>query len=75
MAGQDSAYGSNMTIDELTPEAVALLRALVLKSQPMESSPLLSLLMADRVVMGSPAKVHITANGKRLLAAYEAAQE
>jgi hypothetical protein len=61
-----------MTIEELTPDAVALLRSLVNNSRPIEESPLLQLLMADRIVMGSPNKAHITAQGKRLLAAYEA---
>jgi hypothetical protein len=64
-----------MTIEELTPEAAGLLRSLVNNSRAIEDSPLLQLLMVDRVTMGSPAKVHITAHGKRLLAAYERAQE
>lgn len=64
-----------MTIEELTPETVALLRSLVNNSRPIEDSPLLQLLFADRIVMGSPAKVHLTAHGKRLLAAYEAMQD
>lgn len=72
---RDSAYWSGMTIEELTPEAVAILRSLVNNPQPVEDSPLLHLLMSDRTVMGSPAKVHLTAAGKRLLAAYEAARE
>ena len=63
-----------MTIEELTPEAVALLRSLINNPQPMQDSPLLQLLMADRMVMGSPNKVHITAAGKRLLAQWEAAR-
>ena len=62
-----------MTIEELTPEAVALLRSLVNNSRAIEDGPLLQLLFADRMVMGSPGKVHLTAHGKRLLAAYEAA--
>ena len=49
-----------MTIDELTPEAVALLKSLVHNSHPIEDSPLLRRLMAERLVMGSPNKVHIT---------------
>lgn len=64
-----------MNVEELTPEAVVLLRSLVNNSRPLDDSPLLQLLMADRVVMGSPAKVHITAHGKRLLAAFEAASD
>jgi hypothetical protein len=64
-----------MTFEELTPEAVALLRSLVNNSRAIEDSPLLQMLMADRVIMGSPAKVHITAHGKRLLAAYEAGRD
>lgn len=56
----------------LTPEAVALLKSLVHNPHPIEDSPLLQLLMADRLVMGSPNKVHITQQGGRLLAQYEA---
>lgn len=63
-----------MTIEELTPEAVALLRSLVNNPHPIEDSPLLRLLMADRIVMGSPSKVHMTGQGGRLLAAYAAAE-
>ncbi|KQX35350.1 hypothetical protein ASD04_15025 [Devosia sp. Root436] len=64
-----------MTIEELTPEAVALLRSLVNNSHAIEDGPLLDLLRADRLVMGSPSKTHITASGKRLLAQYEAARD
>jgi hypothetical protein len=63
-----------MTIDELTPEAVALLRSLINNPSPVEDSPLLQLLMADRMVMGSPTKVHLTGSGSRLIAAYAAAE-
>ena len=56
-----------MTIDELTPEAITLLKSLVHNPQPIRDSGLLQLLMADRLVMGSPAKVHITQQGGRLL--------
>jgi hypothetical protein len=70
---RDSAYGSSMTIEELTPGAPALLRSLVNNRAPSRI-PLLQLLLADRIVMGSPAKVHMTGQGKRLLAAYETAQ-
>ena len=64
-----------MTIEEPTPEAAAMLRSPFNNSRPIEDSALLQLLMADRLVMGSPAKVQITANGKRLLAVYEASRE
>jgi hypothetical protein len=64
-----------MTIEELTPEAVALMRSLINKPQAIPDSPLLQLLQADRVVMGSSAKVHLTASGKRLLVAYELSRE
>jgi hypothetical protein len=64
-----------MTIEELTPEAVALMRSLINNPQAVPDSPLLQLLFADRIVMGSPAKVHLTAAGKRLLMAYEVAKE
>ena len=63
-----------MTLEELTPEAVALMTKLVNNPQPVEDSPLLQLLLADRVVMGSPNKVCMTRSGGRLLAAYRAAQ-
>lgn len=63
-----------MTLEELTPEAVALMTKLVNNPQPVEDSALLRLLMADRVVMGSPNKVCMTRSGGRLLAAYRAAQ-
>lgn len=58
-----------MTIEELTPEAVALLKSLVNNPRATEDSPLLQLLMADRLVMGSPNKAVITGMGERLLAA------
>lgn len=63
-----------MTFEELTPEAVAILKSLVNAPRPIEDSPTLQLLFADRMVMGSPAKVHSTAQGKRLLARWQAAQ-
>ena len=59
-----------MTLEELTPEIVALLRGLVINPHAVDDGPLLQLLMADRVVMGSPAKIHMTGQGKRLLAAW-----
>jgi hypothetical protein len=62
-----------MTIEELTPDAVAILKSLVHNPQPILDGPLLQLLMADRLVMGSPAKVHITQQGGRLLSQHEAA--
>lgn len=64
-----------MTIDELTPEAAALLRSLINNPQPVEDNSLVQLLMADRLIMGSVNKAHLTSQGKRLLAAYEAAKE
>ena len=64
-----------MTIEELTPEVAALLRSLVNQPRAMDDSPMLQLLMADRIVMGNSAKVHLTGQGKRLLAAYGAAEE
>jgi hypothetical protein len=63
-----------MTIEELTPEAVAILKSLVNNPQPIEDTPLLQLLLTDRLVMDSPAKVHATQTGLRLLAQYEAAR-
>lgn len=59
-----------MKLEELTPEAVALLRSLINNPHAIEDGPLLQRLMADRMVMGSPAKVHVTGAGKRLLMAY-----
>jgi hypothetical protein len=73
-AAVDSGYGAAMKAEELTPEAVALLRSLVNNSHAVEESPLLQLLSADGLVMGSSTKTHITAAGKRLLAQYEAAR-
>lgn len=70
----ESGYAASMTIEELTPEAVALLKSLVNNPHPITDSPLLQLLMADRLVMGSPNKVHATQSGLRLLGQYEAAR-
>lgn len=67
--GRDSAYEPAMTIEELTPESVALLKSLVNNPHAIEDSPMLQLMMADRLVMGSPQRVHITGHGGRLLAA------
>ncbi|MHA6690610.1 hypothetical protein [Devosia sp. A449] len=58
-----------MTIEELTPEAIALLKSVVNNPHPIEDSPSLQLLMAGRLVMGSPNKVVITGMGERMLAA------
>jgi hypothetical protein len=63
-----------MTIEELTPEAVAILRSLINNPHAIEDSPTLQLLLADRLVMGSPNKVHATQSGLRLLSQYEAAR-
>jgi hypothetical protein len=60
-----------MTIEELTPETVAILKSLVNNPHPIEGSPLLQLLFADHLLMGSPNKVHATQSGLRLLAQYE----
>ncbi|HEY8360485.1 MAG TPA: hypothetical protein VIL30_23775 [Ramlibacter sp.] len=64
-----------MTVEELTPEAVALLRILSNNPHPIEDGPVLQLLMADRLVMGSAAKVRATQQGLRLLAQFEASRE
>ncbi|UJW86490.1 hypothetical protein [Devosia sp. SL43] len=61
-----------MELEELTPEIVALMRKLINNPSPVADSPLLRLLLADRLVMGSPAKVHLTSQGHRMLAAYAA---
>jgi len=55
-----------MTLEELTPEAIALMKRLLHNPQPVEDTPTLQLLRADRIVMGV-AKVHLTATGGRLL--------
>ena len=47
MATRDSAYAGGMTLEELTPEAVALMTKLVNNPQAVEDSPLLQLLLAD----------------------------
>ena len=64
-----------MTIEELTPEALALLRSLLNNPHEIEDSALTQLLMADMLIMGTLDNAHLTAMGKRLLAAYEMAQE
>jgi hypothetical protein len=61
-----------MTVEELTPEAVAILKSLINNPHPVPEGPLLQLLMADRLVMGSPEKVHATGQGSRLLAQFRA---
>ena len=63
-----------MTVEELTPEAVALMKSLVNNAHPVDDTPLVRLLMADRVLMGSTNLAHLTRSGGRLLAAYRAAQ-
>jgi hypothetical protein len=60
-------YPARMTVEELTPEAAAILKSLVNKHHAIEDTPLLQLLLADRMIMGSPAKVHATRSGLRLL--------
>lgn len=64
-----------MTVHELTPEAIVLLKGLINNPHPIEDSSMLQLLMADRLVMGSPSRVHITQSGVRLLVEFEAARE
>lgn len=64
-----------MTVDELTPQALRLLRSLIDNPHAIDDGPLLQLLLADRLVMGSPDRVHLTGQGKRLLAKHAAAQE
>jgi hypothetical protein len=63
-----------MEHEELTPEAVSILKSLVNKPHPMDDSPTLQLLLADRLVMGSLRKVNITAKGGRLLSKLNAGQ-
>jgi hypothetical protein len=67
-------YVGAMTWTELTPEAVAVLKALLGGPRPVEDSPLLQLLLADRLVKGSPERIQITQQGSRLLAHYVAAE-
>ncbi|HTN62336.1 MAG TPA: hypothetical protein VL147_12420 [Devosia sp.] len=50
----------------MTPEAVAILKSLVGGPHQIEDSATLQLLIADRLVMGSSAKWHITSQGGRL---------
>lgn len=64
-----------MTVDELTPQAIRLLRSLIDNPHAIHDGPLLQLLLADRLVMGSPDRVHLTGQGMRLLAKHAAAQE
>jgi hypothetical protein len=63
-----------MTWEELTPEAVSILKSLRGGPRPIEDTPFLQLLLADRLVKGSPDKVQITWLGSRLLAQYVAAE-
>ncbi|MBW4653451.1 MAG: hypothetical protein KME20_10520 [Kaiparowitsia implicata GSE-PSE-MK54-09C] len=64
-----------MTLEELTPEALTLLKSLINRPHPIADSPLLQLLLADRLVMGEPTKIHLTGQAKRLLAIHAAAEE
>ena len=64
-----------MKIDELTPEAIAMLKSLVSNPHEIEDSPTLQLLLEDGMAMGSPAKVHITQSGRVLIAQYIALVE
>lgn len=64
-----------MTEEELTPEAVAILKSLVGNPHQIEDSATLQLLIADRLVMGSQTKWHITSQGGRLLASVVASLE
>ena len=52
-----------MTVEELTPEIIAIMKQLMNNPQAMEDSLLLQLLFANRMVMGSPRLVHLTAQG------------
>lgn len=61
-----------MAIEGPTPAAVALLKSLIHNLRLIMDSPLLRLLVADRMVMGFPAKVHTTQQGGSFLAKYEA---
>jgi hypothetical protein len=64
-----------MTIEELTPEAIAILKSVVIAPRAIEESPTLQLMFVDRLVMGTPDKVVCTAEGKRLLARWQAMQD
>jgi hypothetical protein len=68
------SYGLGMTWEELTPEAVGILKTLLRGPRPLADTPLLQLMLADRLVKGSPEKIHITHLGSRLLAQYVAAE-
>ena len=61
-----------MKVDELTREAVAILKSLVSNPHPIKESPTLQLVLADRLVMASPSKTHITQSGRTLIAKYNA---
>lgn len=63
-----------MTLEELTPEALTLLKSHINRPRPIEDSPLLQLLLADSLVMGEPTKIHLTGQAKRL-AMHAAAEE
>jgi hypothetical protein len=63
-----------MTWEELTPEAVAVLKALRSGPRAIEDGPLLQLLLADHLVKGSPDKIQMTQLGSRLLGQYLAAE-
>jgi hypothetical protein len=59
-----------MTVEELTPEAVAILESLINNPHPLPDGPVLQLLMAERLVKGSPHKVYATSQGLQILAEY-----
>jgi hypothetical protein len=59
-----------MTVEELTPEAVAILESLINNPHPIPDGPVLQLLIAERLVMGSPDKAYATSQGLQLLAEY-----
>ena len=61
-----------MKLEELTPEAIAILKSLVSNPHAIDDSPTLQLLLADRLVMSSPPKTHITQSGRTLIAKYNA---
>ena len=54
----DSAYDFRTTLEERTPEAVALMKSLVNNAHAVEDTALVRLLMADRVLMGSTNMAH-----------------
>lgn len=56
-----------MTIEDLTPEATAIMKSLMDNPHAVEDSSTLELLKAERLVMGNAQKMHLTAQGGRML--------